>query len=200
MKIFSCVCLLAACMMLSFVTKNKYQKVKDYLSVPGPLTYNQTQYRLAWSAHPAANYYKQEYLPAGQQSASYTNMLMIEAVTGNVLLKDAVSAKINEITVRKKTDALANYQVIENKATGEYLLDFIMSESSGNNTSVVEWDAYRYATFKDKAGKTGIRLVAISKRGYGAATTAFLKTLKTERQKDIAVLAAYKLPELNLVD
>jgi len=194
MKIIYGGCLLMATLFFSFAAKSYSQTVKDYLSVPGPLSYNNTSYRLSWSSHPAANYFKQEYLPAGQQSATYTNMLIIEAVTGAIALKDAVSAKINEITERKKTDALANYQVIENKATGEYLLDFIMSQSSGNTVSVVEWNAYRYSTFKDKAGKTGIRLFAISKRGYGDATTTFLKTLKTARQKDIAVLAAYKIP------
>lgn len=195
MKLFYQRCLLVIATSLSF-SASQAQNVKDHLSVPGPLNYNQASYRLSWSAHPTLSYYKQEYLTAGQQADKYTSMLMIEAVTGTVTLKDAVTAKMNEITARKQTYALANYQVIENKATGEYLLDFIMSEGS-----VVEWNAYRYSALTDKSGKTtGIRLFAISKRSYGNASTAFLKALKTERQKDIAVLAAYKLPEITPIE
>jgi len=198
MKPFSFFCLLAVALCFSFTTKSNLQKIKEYFSVPGPVEYNKNTYQLSWSAHPAANYYKQEYLSPGQQAARYNQMLMIEVVTGDMDIKDAAGAKINEITARKKTDPLANYQVIENKATGEYLLDFIMSQSTGGNPSVVEWNAYRYTKLKDKSGKTGILLFAISKRSYGNATTGFLKDLKTERQKDIAALAAYKIPDLVL--
>ncbi|MEO6314392.1 MAG: hypothetical protein ABIU63_09780 [Chitinophagaceae bacterium] len=191
MKSFSRYCLLAVILFSSYKTKNSQPKVKEYFTVPGPLSYNQTSYQLSWSAHPSANYYKQEYLPAGEKSASFTHMLMVEAVTGDIAIKDVVSAKIKELEQRKKTDPMANYQVIENKATGDYLLDFIMSEGNGSNTDVAEWNAYRYANLK---GRKGIQLFAYSTRGYGAAVNGFLKNLKIIRQKEISAFAAYKIP------
>ena len=167
----------------------------DYFTIPG-IQYNNTHYQLSWSAHPTGNYYKQEYLPAGEKSDSYHHMIMIEAVTGDIPVKNAISSKIQELEDRKKTDALVNYQVIENKASGEYMLDFILSQSSGKDIAVVEWNVYRYAPLKDPAGKTGVQLFAYSKRAYGAASTPFLKALKTERPKEIASFAGYKIPAL----
>ncbi|MEO5684904.1 MAG: hypothetical protein ABIQ88_19835 [Chitinophagaceae bacterium] len=177
----------------SFTPRGNQQKVKEYFSIPGPVEYNKTMYQLSWSAHPAANYYKQEYIPAGEKSESFNQMIMVELVLGDIAAKDAVKAKIAELEQRKKTDPLANYQVIENKATGEYLLDFIMSQGP-----VAEWNMYRYMKLKDASGKKGIQLFAYSKRAYGAATNNFLKTLKTTRTPQINAFAAYAIPAIKL--
>ena len=197
MKPFNCLLLLVIITFSSYQLKNNNQKLKEYFSIPA-VTYNKITYQLSWSAHPADNYYKQEYLPAGEKPETYSHMIMIEAVTGDISLKDAVGAKINELEQRKKNDPVANYQVIENKTTGEYLLDFVISESPGNAAAVTEWNTYRYLKLKDKSGKKGIQLFACSKRGYGAGTTNFLQHLKTERQKDISIFAAYKIPEVTI--
>ena len=197
MKLFNYLLLLIIIVFSSYTLKNNTQKVKDYFSI-STVQYNKTMYQLSWSAHPSDTYYKQEYLSAGEKSEKYTHMIMIEAVVGDISLKDAVGTKINELEQRKKSDPVANYQVIENKATGEYLLDFVISQSSGGAGDVTEWNSYRYSNLKDKSGKKGIQLFAYSKRGYGAATTTFLKNLKTERPKDINIFAAYKAPEVTI--
>jgi hypothetical protein len=172
--------------------------VKDYFAIPGPVTFNKTNYYLSWSSHPNDNYYKQEYLPSGEKAETFSNMIMIEALVGDMSLQDAVQTKIAEIEQRKKTDPVANYQIIKNPSTGEYLLDFVYSQSTGNKTSVVEWNAYRYVSLKDKSVSNGVLLFAYSKRGYGDAVTNFLKTLKTGRQADINMIAAYKIPGVKL--
>jgi len=154
--------------------------------------FNKVSYKLSWSSHPDNNYYKQEYLPANEKAETFNKMILIEALVGTVTPKDAAKAKQAELAERKKTDPVTNYQLIENPSTGEILLDFVIS--SGN---IVEWNAYRYSTLKDGSNK-GLLLFGISKRSYGAATTAFLKSLKTERTKDINTLAAYKLPVIKL--
>jgi len=197
MQAFRFLLLLPAACLLSFTVTNP-SPVKEYFSLPATLNYNKTSYQLSWSAHPSAVYYKQEYLPVGQTAAGFNKMLMIEAVTGQINAAEVVKAKINELEQRKQSDALANYQVIQNKATGEYLLDFIMSQSQGSKTALVEWNAYRYLPLKDKNGKKGILLLAISRRAYGETVPAFLRQLKTERTKDIAALAAYALPSVTL--
>ena len=197
MKPFNCLFLLVIITFSSYNLKKNSQKLKEYFAIPG-VAYNKTTYQLSWSAHPANNYYKQEYLPAGEKPDTYTHMIMIEVVTGDISLKDAVHAKINELEQRKKNDPVANYQVTENKTTGEYLLDFVIGQSPGNAAAVTEWNAYRYLKLKDKSGRKGIQLFACSKRGYGAGTTNFLQHLKTERLKEISLFAAYKIPEVNI--
>ena len=183
--------------LLSFRLADKSQH-KDYLGIPGPLAYNKSAYNLAWSSHPADSYFKQEYLPANERSETYSNMLIVEAVVGDVSLQNAVSDKVNELEQRKQTDAVTNYQLIENKAKGEYILDFVLSESAGSKTSVVEWNTYRYMKLNDKSGKKGIVLFSYSRRAYGNASANFLKSLRTERLNDINYISGYSVPQVSI--
>lgn len=180
--------------LLTAFTPGGSPRVKDYFSVPGPLEFNKQSYRLSWSAHPSATYYKQEYLPAGQTSDKFTNMVFLEVVTGDFVLADLVKSKTAELDQRKKTDLTTNYAVIQNPTTGQYLLDFVISQGTGA-ASIVEWNVYRYVKLK---GTKGVQLMAFSKRAYGDAGTAFLKQLKTARTADINTMAIYKVPEVKL--
>ena len=181
--------------MASFSTVGRSSIVKDYFNVPGPVQFSSTSYFLSWSAHPADNYFKQEYLPVGEKSADYSKMMMIEVVTGAIALQDAVKTKLNELEQRKKTDPLCNYRLIQNPGTGEYLLDFIMSVSAGGTTTIAEWNAYRYTKLPDQKG---ILLFACSKRSYGAAIPSFLRLLKTKRANDVNTLSACSLPAIKI--
>lgn len=174
----------------SFSLKENNQQVKEYLTVPGPVEFNNTKYNLSWSSHPNNSYYKQEYLPAGEKSETFTHMVMMEALTGNVSPKDAMINKVNELQQRKQTDPVTNYQFIENKATGEFMLDFVIS--SGN---IVEWNVYRYTSQKNSKA---LVLFEYSRRAYGAATTNFLKALKADRVKDVNTLATFKIPTIKI--
>ena len=58
-------CLIAILAIFVFSSTNAQtnKTVTEYLSVPGPIVLNQNSFNLAWSSHPSANYYKQEYIP-----------------------------------------------------------------------------------------------------------------------------------------
>ncbi|MEO6000898.1 MAG: hypothetical protein ABIN89_28895 [Chitinophagaceae bacterium] len=198
MKLLSTLAVLAILTLVSFKIKDNTLQVKDYFAIPGPITYNKTPFNLSWSDHPNDTYYRQGYIPANEKEQTYTKMISVEAVIGAVNIKDIVKAKTNELDQRKQIDPLTNYQVIVNKATGEYLLDFVVSQSIGDKKAVVEWNAYRYVTLKNIPGKKGILLFSYSKRGYGNGTTNFLKSLKTERSTEINNFAAYKVPDVKL--
>lgn len=162
--------------------------VKDVLGIPGPISLDGESYALAWSSQPSPSYRKQEYLPAGQQLASYTQMVMVEAMTGGATIQDAVAIKVDMLKQRKATDPLVNYDVIRNDSTGDMMLDFIMSDRS-TGTLIVEWNAYRYTKLDD-----GVALFAVSRRGYGDQAKAFLVGLKSMRPKTINALAKLTLP------
>ncbi|MEP7166261.1 MAG: hypothetical protein ABI741_16280 [Ferruginibacter sp.] len=192
-KLFFVGAILFACIFFSFNVKDNKQKVKDYFTVPGPVDFNKTMYSLSWSSHPNNDYYKQEYLPANERSETFNKMIMIEALVSSMTPKEAAMAKIKELDQRKKIDPVTNYQFIENPATGEYVVDFVISSND-----IVEWNAYRYINLKNKSSENGLMLFAYSKRSYGAASTNFLKSLKTERVKDINAVATYKIPGIKL--
>ncbi|MEP6749173.1 MAG: hypothetical protein ABJB86_15675 [Bacteroidota bacterium] len=198
MKSLSYISLLTIITLTSFKLKESTATVKDYFNLSNPVEFNKINYSLSWSAHPAENYYKQEYLSGNEKSESFNKMVMIEAAIGNISLPDAVKAKINELEQRKKNDPLANYQVIKNQKNGEYILDFIMGQSTGGKTSVAEWNAYRYMPLVNIAGKTGILLFAYSKRAYGTSIPNFLTSLKKERLNDINILLVYKMPAIRM--
>ncbi|HMJ48101.1 MAG TPA: hypothetical protein VK498_12280, partial [Ferruginibacter sp.] len=72
--------LLPGLFLLSFSFRNKSDEIKDSLNLPGPLTFNKTDYILAWSSHPTSNYYKQEYLPKGDDIDNYKKLIIVDVI------------------------------------------------------------------------------------------------------------------------
>ena len=165
---------------------------EDAIGVPGPIAFEQTEFDLAWTSHPGETYYKQEYLPAGQAVESYAEMFMVDVLTEGATPESASADMIASLEQRKATDAAVNYDMIANEATGELILDFLLSDAS-SGTVIVEWNAYRYVPFGD-----GLALFAISRRAYGDEAAAFIGGLKAWRSGAIQSLAVMELPEIAL--
>lgn len=169
----------------------------DHLGLPGPITLAGDSFALAWSSRAADNYIKQEYLPAGETPDNYSRMVSVETVTGGVGVMDAVRAQTETLTRRKATDPLVNMEVIQNEATGEALLDFIVSSRDEAGEYVVEWNVYRYAPLAAGERGAGVMLFGISHRASGNdAAKTFLQELPVLRPTRIEALAAAPLPEL----
>lgn len=168
-------------------------QVTDHLGIPGPIELQGSSYVLAWTAQPAPNYVKQEYLPEGQSPQTYKQMLLVERVSGPIKVMDAVKVQVDTLTSRKVTDPLVNMDVIENKASGEALLDFIMSSKDQQGEIIVEWNAYRYSP---GANGEGVLLFGVSHRAYGNDDAKeMLTSLKTTRAATIKALAGAPLPK-----
>ncbi|QCI67567.1 hypothetical protein [Phreatobacter stygius] len=162
----------------------------DRLGLPGPIRFAGVDHALAWTSRPTPNYFKQEYLPAGQRLETYQQMFIVEVSASGATPETAVAAQIAMLDRRKGTDPVVNYQVIRNPGSGEIILDFLMSAPQGDGI-VVEWNAYRYVARAD-----GVALFAISRRGYGAAARDFLTALRGSRMEAINALARLDLPAL----
>jgi len=169
----------------------------DYLGMPGPIALSGDSYALAWSSHPADNYIKQEYLPAGETPERYSRMLLVERVTGEIGAADAARAQIEALNQRKPTDPLLNMDLLQNEAAGEVVLDFIVSSKDEAGEYIVEWNAYRYAPLAEGEAGPGVMLLGISHRAYGTdAAKAFLQGLPKLRSSEIEALVGAPLPEL----
>ena len=171
--------------------------VVNYLK-PAAITFNNTAYNLSWSSHPSGNYYKHEYLPKGQNADKFKSMILLELVTGNVQIKDIVSAKLKELAAMKAANPIVNYESFDNPTTGEYMIDFLLSANSadGKTIMVIERNVYRYKKFTDKSGKTGVLLFGVSTREYGNNSTAFLTSLKQHKKELVNTLAKFTIPEI----
>jgi hypothetical protein len=168
--------------------------VVDRLSVPGPIAFDGTSCRLAWSSHPSPDYFEQEYLPEGQTVGHYQRMLLLEAIVQGTSIDSAVGAEIATLKKRKGSDPLVNFAIFKNPKTGEVILDFVLGSDQPGSETIVEWNAYRYAALKGKDAKTGVLLFGLSRRAYGDASSDFLRGLKSQRPADIDALAKYTLP------
>jgi len=141
------------------------------------------------------NYIKQDYLPSGQGGEAYSDMIMIEVIAGDLTAAKVATIQMQEIEARKASDPVANHHVIHNEATGDILLDFVISDLS-TDPIVVEWNAYRFSNLDEEQG---VVLLALSRRGYGEdGARAFLDTLGGMRSDAISALTSLELPSIIL--
>lgn len=167
----------------------------DALGVPGPIAFEETAFSLAWTSNPSATYYKQEYLPAGDTLEAYSQMFIVEVLAEGATPESAAAGMIAALDERRAGDPVVNYDMIANEATGELILDFLLSDASGG-VVVVEWNAYRYVPY----GEDGVALYAISRRGYDDDASPFIGRLSVWRQASINALAAMDLPPIAISD
>lgn len=177
------------------------QPVTEYLNAPGPFTLANSSYELVWSAHPAKNYYKQEYLVRGDNVNRYKAMILLEAVTGNADIKTIVDAKVEELKKLEAANPVVNYEILDNSAAGEYMIDFVLSKNSpdGKYTELVERNVYRYKTFTDRSGKTGVVLFGVSTRAYGDSIYGFFTGVKANREDLVNKVSAFPIPDISIL-
>lgn len=195
------VLLIAAAVTISTITlAQSTQPATDFMAVPGPIYFDNKVYNLNWSSHPAANFYKQEYLVKGDHENKYKTMISIDAITGQQELKNVVAAKVTELKKMKESNPVINYEVIQNPQTGEYMLDFLVTANTADGSiSIIERNVYRYKTFIDKAGKKAVMLFSVSTRAYGAAdANQFLVLLKGSRKDLMNKVSQFKIPAIKI--
>jgi len=161
---------------------------EDVIGVPGPITFEGTEFFLAWSSNPTPTYFKHEYLPEGQAVETYGQMFMVDLLTEGSTPRAAAGDMVAALEKRRGSDPVLNYEIMENAETGEVILDFLLS-GNASPTPVVEWNAYRYVPYED-----GLMLFAISRRGYNDGVTPFIKDLAIWRSDAINALATMDLP------
>ena len=111
---------------------------------------------------------------------------MIDLLTEGATPQSAAADMVAGLEQRKGSDPVVNFELLSNEATGEIILDFLLSDSSS-----VEWNAYRYVPHGE-----GLALFAISRRGYGDGATEFIRGLGEWRRASIEALAMMELPQL----
>jgi hypothetical protein len=182
--------------MTAFVCGQKNNSVKDYLNVPGPVTFSGVSYYLSWTSHPEKSFYKQEYIAEGDNLEKFKTLVMLDAVTGGADIKEVVKRKTTELEKMKQINPVVNYETFEKD--GEYMIDFLLYENSddGKSVSIAERNVYRYKTITDKSGQNAVLLFGISTRSYGDDIDNFLKDLKATRKNLTNEVAKFNIPEV----
>ena len=174
------------------------QSPVERLGVTACLEFDKTTFKLSWSDKPNDNYLIQEYLPEGETTAYFKQMLTIHLFITDIKTKDAVKKKVNELILRKKTDSTCNYQVTESPDGKEFLVDFILGESKNNKMTIVEFNVYRYKQIQISKKQKAILIYAYSKRSYGDEITDFFNTLGKDRGKYLNEMISTGLPDIKI--
>ena len=145
-----------------FMAQNK---VEDYLHLGSKYRFDNKDYELVWSSHPASNFYKQEYILPNENVEKYKRLILIDFIEGDLAPKDVLSGLVNSLENSKKQNPVINYKVYEKN--NEYMIDFIMSENSqdGKDVLILERNVYRYFRINTPKRK-GILLFGVSDRAY----------------------------------
>ena len=140
-------------------------KVEDYLHLGSKYRFDNKDYELVWSSHPASNFYKQEYILPNENVEKYKRLILIDFIEGDLAPKDVLSGLVNSLENSKKQNPVINYKVYEKN--NEYMIDFIMSENSqdGKDVLILERNVYRYFRI-NTPNRTGILLFGVSDRAY----------------------------------
>ncbi|MFZ1799712.1 MAG: hypothetical protein WAU24_07590 [Chitinophagaceae bacterium] len=170
--------------------------VIDYLRVAGPISFEKDSYNLAWTSHPADNYYKQEYLAKGDTLEKFKRLILIDVLVGKTKIKDLVATKIAELNKIKASNPIVQYQTFEKG--DEIMLDFLLSENTpdGKLVSTIERNVYRYKNITGKNGQKAVLLFGVSNRAYGNDIDDFLLNLKDNRHDLLNAVGAFDLPEI----
>ncbi len=172
---------------------------KERLGVSGPLQFNKTSFHLAWSDKPNETYYVQEYMPTGENPEHFNQLLTINLFNRLVPIEDAVKQKAYELTERKKIDATCNFAVTKSKDGQEYMIDFILSEGTGDK-AITEFNIYHYKQIETSDKKQALAVYAYSKRSYGNSIPLFFKNLQAERPALLQAMSAAPIPDIKLGD
>ena len=140
-------------------------KVEDYLHLGSKYRFDNKDYELVWSSHPASNFYKQEYILPNENVEKYKRLILIDFIEGDLNPKDVLSGLANSLENSKKQNPVINYKVYEKN--NEYMIDFIMSENSqdGKEILILERNVYRYFRINTPKRK-GVLLFGVSDRAY----------------------------------
>ena len=150
-------------LMVQFFMAQK--KVEDYLHLGDKYRFDNKDYELVWSSHPASNFYKQEYILPNENVEKYKRLILIDFIEGDLAPKDVLSGLVNSLENSKKQNPVINYKVYEKN--NDYMIDFIMSENSqdGKEVLILERNVYRYFRINTPKRK-GVLLFGISDRAY----------------------------------
>ncbi|OFY97856.1 MAG: hypothetical protein A3K10_09875 [Bacteroidetes bacterium RIFCSPLOWO2_12_FULL_31_6] len=181
---------------LAFTSDN----IIDRLTVTGPLDFNETKFILHWSDKPNDNYFIQEYLPEGEGTETYNQMLTIHLFLTDTKPKEGIQQKMKELEIRKKTDQNCNYLVNESPDGKDFIIDFTLGESKGDMMTIMEFNIYHYRQIDLGKKKKALITYAYTKRAYGDGITPFLKTLKQNRVDLLNQMITSEIPKVKLKD
>lgn len=185
-------------LLISFFTGIKAQEnVRDLLSVPGPIEFNDTEFLLAWSKESSKTLMRQQYMPRDERIEDFNQILDFSFFTKEIDMELAVRQKVESIQKREETDRFAKVNVTESPDGKEFVVDYFISENPEKGDSFVEYNIYRFKPYDNGTAKNFL-ILAYTTRIYGDTKSA-AKALVKQREPLMLAMIEYKIPEIKVV-
>lgn len=170
----------------------------ERIGVKGPLEFNQTVFKLAWTANPDATYYAQEYLSKGENVETFNQMLAIHLFIKDIKPKDAVFEKAFQILEKLGKDSLVYFTGSADEKT--FILDFLVEEKKFLKRTLAEYNLYRYQEIDLDNEKKALMVYMYCKRGYSADIKQFLKSLADAKEGYREEIFSTEIPVITIVN
>lgn len=170
----------------------------ERIGLKGPIEFNNTEFILAWSQKPNANYYVQEYLPKNETVERFNELITVNVFVLDVTVEKAIQQKVNELTKRKEIDKVCNFSVIDSPDGTESILDCLLSSGNDQKLDVVEFVIYRYKQIELENHKKALLIYSYSKRSYDENIIKFLNGLSSERESLLNVMISAEMPKIRI--
>ena len=170
----------------------------DYLSIPGPIELDGTEYFLVNSKQFSKTYFRQQFLPADQKLEDFNELLDFSFFTKEIEMELAVRQKVESIQQREETDKFAKVNVTESPDGKEYIVDYYISETPEKGNAYIEYNIYRFKTI-DAGTEKRFLILMYAKRMYGDLKSS-AKSISKQRDNLMGALIEYKIPEIKVTD
>lgn len=177
-----------------FVLAFSQDKNQDLLSVPGPLTFRDTEFYLDYANHPSNTLYIQQYLPKDEKFKSFNQLLQISFFDKNIEIDDAVKQKLETIKQKSEDDKFAKSNVTQSPDGSEYIVDYTISEEPKNGDSYIEYNIFRFKNLVN-GDKKPLLIFSYATRVYGDLKSA-VKLLAKQRNALMAEMINFKIPPM----
>lgn len=170
----------------------------DLLSIPGPLTFNETEFYLDYSNQLSKTLYIQQYLPKDEKFENFNQFLGISYFNKQIETQEAVKQKLESIDQRSAKDKYAKPNVTQSPDGKEYIVDYTITETPEKGDSYAEYNIYRFKEAINGEKKSFI-IFSYATRVYGDVKYA-VKILSKERNALMSAMADFQIPTVKLAN
>ncbi len=172
------------------------QSVQDIMSVPGPLTFNGTEYFLNWSKQNSKILSIQQFLPRDEYLNEFENLLTFNYFNKDIDMEMAVRQKIENVQNLAKDDKFASVNMIESPDGKEFIVEYTLSQSDGSSKPFFEYNIYRFKKIALQEYKT-LLILSYTKRYYDDFKNA-KKINNKEKGSLLTEMVNFVIPEIKV--
>jgi len=168
----------------------------DYLSIPGPLDFNGTEYFLVWSKQVSPTLLVQQYLPKDEELENFSQLITISYFNKDINVEQAIRQKVEIVQELGEKDKLAKIDISENPDGTEYIVDYSLSGKNKSESPYLEYSVDRFKKFQN--GKKPMLIFSYKKRMYGDDLKGASKAISKQRNQLITSTIEYAVPIIQL--